>query len=109
MRSYTKAGILLICYALLLLQCVHAADDDSARKIPNAAKVEFSQSSIDAPLLDITWCGLGNSQTILILTDKGTVYRTTDEGQKWDKLKDDFHKTAKSTIKDEEQVHFFDL
>lgn len=118
--------ILLLCFSLLLLQHALAIDEDRSIASPSQStakaayrlldsekksdnlpdantSVEFGLSFIDSPLLDIIWCG-SDKQTILVLSDKGTVYSTKDLGKTWNKLREIFQKTGKKTAKDEEDV-----
>jgi len=49
-------------------------------------------SFTDSALEDIIWCGdakRGN-EVILVLTEQGSVYRSTDKGFNWQKLTDTF-------------------
>ncbi len=130
MRNRKQIGaLLLLCYSVLLLQHALAEDEtkgmqsasqsgnrsgdrekksDDSSTVPSAANVDFSQNFIDSPLLDILWCG-SEKQTILILTDKGTVYKTKDLGKNWDKLREMFQKTAKKQAKEEENVLTIDF
>lgn len=47
---------------------------------------------MDSQLLDVVWCGNneGNDSTLLVLTSKGTVYRSADRGEDWEKMTDVF-------------------
>jgi hypothetical protein len=50
--------------------------------------IDVHYTLLDSPLLDIVWCGnnQGDDYNVLILTNKGTVYRSTDRGNTWETL-----------------------
>jgi len=47
---------------------------------------------LDSPLADIVWCTPmpSNENILLILTESGSIYRSTDDGFTWDKMTDVF-------------------
>ena len=83
----------------------NSASDDTKSKetYPSAANVDVSSSFIDAELLDILWCG-DDAKSVLVLTSKGTVYQTPDQGKTWNKLRETFQRTGKREISSEEDV-----
>ena len=63
----------------------------------SAVKSSFSDS--DSPLVDIIWCGEGKpSASIIVLTEKGTAYRSVNKGSTWLNMKPYFKTTAKSEL-----------
>lgn len=55
-------------------------------KNPNNLKIGYRLNHLDSSLVDINWCGsAGNDNTVLVLTEKGSVYRSEDKGMTWTK------------------------
>ena len=52
---------------------------------PNTDQIDYNKYELDAQVSDMMWCG-GQNEVILILTEKGTVYRSRDRGSSWKKL-----------------------
>lgn len=76
-------------------------DDDEKDKAPQVEDVTFSSTEIDSVLLDIVWCG-EHKEDVIVLTEKGTIYRSANSGMEWDSLRRVFAKTAKKIVADEE-------
>ncbi len=57
---------------------------------------------LDAPLLDVIWCGSSsqNDQNVLVLTDKGTIYKSSDRGVQFQRKTQDMDKIARMQIGD---------
>lgn len=70
-----KTLLLLISIGLLSKSALSA----------NTDRVDYNKYEMDALVKDIMWCGQSN-EAILILTEKGTVYRSRDKGASWKKL-----------------------
>ena len=51
----------------------------------NTDNIDYSKFELDSPVSDMLWCGSQND-VILVLTDKGTVFRSRDRGSQWKKL-----------------------
>jgi len=51
----------------------------------NTNNIDYSKFELDSPVSDMLWCGSQND-VILVLTDKGTIYRSRDRGSQWKKL-----------------------
>lgn len=83
---------------LLLLSCVSAA---------NTNQVDFNKYDIDSEVKDILWCGQ-NNEAIIVLTSKGTVYRSRDKGSSWKKLQSILNKSGLQVADDNQEVcrHF---
>jgi hypothetical protein len=45
----------------------------------NTDQIDYNRYDLDAPVNDMLWCGSSN-EVILVLTEKGTVYRSRDKG-----------------------------
>jgi hypothetical protein len=76
---------------------------DTGSDYPNSSNIDFSSILIDSELLDILWCG-DDPNNILVLSAKGTVYQTNDQGKTWNKLRETFQKTGKKEASGEENV-----
>lgn len=50
-----------------------------------ASTIEHYPSTLDAPLTDMNWCGEDpqNDSGVVLLTAKGSVYRSEDRGATW--------------------------
>ena len=79
--------------ALLGVSLVHAGS--------SADSVDYHKFELDGSVSDIMWCGKSN-EAILVLTEKGSVYRSRDRGSSWKILQKVFQKTAE-TVADEGQ------
>ena len=51
----------------------------------NTDMIDYNKYEIDSNVNDMMWCGSQN-EVILVLTQKGTVYRSRDRGSSWKKL-----------------------
>ncbi len=59
-------------------------------------------SFLDSSLIDIVWCGTdkNSDDKVLLLSSKGSVYRSDDKGSSWLKLAEVFHKKGIVSIDD---------
>lgn len=93
-----------------MLSTTSAKDTDSSKTkddAPSSSKVDINYNSLDSELIDIMWCG-EETKNILVLTSKGTVYQTNDQGKNWNKLRETFQRTGKREISgDEDVISFF--
>jgi len=65
--------------------------------------VNFRLSQLDSPLTDIQWCGPSKGDIPVILTQRGSIYRSEDKGLNWVSKSEHFQKTGYlETEKDEE-------
>lgn len=64
--------------------------------VDNTKKINTQISYIDAPLINIHWCGDNseNDNNVLALSSKGTVYRSDDKGRQWTKMSELFQRKA---------------
>jgi hypothetical protein len=51
----------------------------------NTDQIDYNKYELDSQISDMMWCGNSN-EVILVLTNKGTVYRSRDRGTSWKKL-----------------------
>ena len=65
--------------------------------------LSFNLSHLDSILSDILWCG-GSKEIVLILSDNGSVYRSTDKGFKWNKLTEVFQRAGYVELEKGENV-----
>ena len=63
---------------------------------------------MDGLVRDIMWCG-SNNENILILTEKGTVYRSRDRGNQFKKLQGVISKVGSSVADLGQEVSFNDI
>ena len=109
MQITKTAGAVLLCYSLLVINVAAAANASSIRpnsvqddngmsdleafgKKSNLRNVDYVAALMDAPVLDIVWCGNGD-ESVLVLSDKGSVYSTKNFGKNWTGLREEFSKT----------------
>ena len=98
-----KIRIYIQIFFLYVLLCLSNADSDSTKP-----EVSFHLSHIDSILSDILWCG-GGKEIVLVLSDIGSIYRSTDKGFKWNKLTDVFQRTGYVEVEKGENVNFYDF
>ena len=63
----------------------------------SADSVDYHRVEMDGEVRDIMWCGSTN-EAILILTEKGSVYRSRDRGSTWRKLEYLLKKTGEKEL-----------
>lgn len=64
-----------------------------------SAPVKSMLTDIDSPLVDIIWCGEEKaSASIIVLSEKGVVYRSVNKGLSWLNMKPYFKTTAKPEL-----------
>lgn len=99
-----KKRILFLIFFYVCLLSIHAETNNSD---PQTLKEEpaFHLSHLDSMLSDILWCG-GSQEIVLVLSDNGSVYRSTDKGFKWNKMIEIFQKTGYVEIESGENVFF---
>ena len=51
----------------------------------NTDQIDYNKYELDSPVSDMLWCG-NNNEVILVLSNKGSVYRSRDRGTTWRKL-----------------------
>lgn len=61
----------------------------------SADSVDHKSTSLDSPPEDLIWCGRGQD-TIFILTETSSVYKSTDKGFSWTNLNEEIFSAAKS-------------
>jgi photosystem II stability/assembly factor-like uncharacterized protein len=60
---------------------------------------------MDGLVRDIMWCG-SNNENILVLTEKGTVYRSRDRGNAWKKLQGIIGKVGQGVADQGQEVSY---
>lgn len=94
---------LLLCFLYLSISLVFTAENvTKADDLPDMSS-SYKISQTDSPLNDILWCG-GSKEIVLVLTDNGSVYRSTDKGFSWTKQVDIFQKTGYVELEKGEKV-----
>lgn len=115
---YQKALIFLILVLALCTSAVLADEDPknsvgmvspsseaAARRfskpgepaLPDKESIAISNTNIDSKLIDIVWCGEAK-EDVMVLTEKGTVYRSDNHGETWKKLRETFAKAARPIV-----------
>jgi len=69
--------------------------------IISAGTVEFKQYDIDANPKDLVWCG-PSRDSVLVLTELNSLYRSDDKGFTWKKLNDVILNTGRLELDDNE-------
>ena len=90
---------------ILLLMSLLVAP--SLLKAPNTDAVDFNKYDLDSPVKDLMWCGL-NNEFILVLSDKGSIYRSRDRGISWKKLQSALTLSGQKVADDDQEVLFND-
>jgi len=76
---------------------------DKKKNDEDAKKPKISLNFLDAPLADISWCGT-DKETMFILTEKGSLYTTTDAGESWSLLNDHLIKEGLKEVDSRKKV-----
>lgn len=91
----------------------------------SAQNITRSELLIDGPVHDIVWCGqeeisglfdpnasepIYMKKIVFVVSGKGTVYRSINEGKKWENMRPQFETELKNfgTRKDDKKVKFFE-
>lgn len=74
-----------------------------------AQDIDIQISYIDSTLIGVHWCGTtaDDDQNVLVLTSKGSVYRSDDKGRTWSKLSEVFHRKGLAALDDTETQKVF--
>lgn len=67
--------------------------------------IEVNLSSMDSSLIDIVWCGSESSPSddALVLSSKGSLYRSANKGVEWTKLSENLHRKGLMVLQDEQE------
>lgn len=84
--TFQQMMVLLISASLIMVVVVALPRNDFTNIVGNFP------STLDSPLIDMNWCGKDaqNDQGIVLLSAKGSVYRSEDRGTTWQKMNDAF-------------------
>ena len=80
-----------------------ADPDDDGIVYPTVEDVQLNSTLLDSPLVDIVWCG-AHKENVIVLTEKGTIYRSDDGGMTWKKLRQVFTSMAEKGGTDADEV-----
>jgi hypothetical protein len=69
--------------------------------ILSSGKIDFKQYDIDANPKDLVWCG-PNRETVFVLTELNSLYRSDDKGFSWKKMNDIMTNTGKQELEEHE-------
>ena len=81
-----------------LLFCCYLIFIPFSKQIGN---IDFKLFEIDSNIEDIVWCGT-NQETIFVLTETSSLYKSEDHGLNWKKLNDIFLHTGKQELEENE-------
>lgn len=84
--TFQQMMVLLISASLIMVVAVALPRNDFTNIVGNFP------STLDSPLIDMNWCGKDaqNDQGIVLLSAKGSAYRSEDRGTTWQKMNDAF-------------------
>jgi len=69
----------------------------------NIDAVDFNKYDLDSPVKDLMWCGPGN-EYILVLSEKGSIYRSRDRGISWKKMQSALTLSGQKVADDDQEV-----
>lgn len=61
--------------------------DETSKPKPN-----FSLSMLDSSIKELHWCGSSSNDTLLVLTESSSIYKSKDKGFSWKRIDDNFYK-----------------
>ena len=93
---------LLCLYLFLYSSFADSNLSTESQKVPKEEPA-YHLSNLDSILADILWCG-GDKEIVLILSDNGSIYRSTDKGFKWTKMTEIFQRTGYVELEKGESV-----
>ena len=76
---------------------------EEKKKEADARKPKISLNHLDSPLADISWCGT-DKETMFILTEKGSLYKTINAGESWNLLNDHLIKEGLKEVDTKKKV-----
>lgn len=65
------------------------------------SSVEYKQYDLDSSPRDLIWCGQAKD-TVIVLTELNSVYKSDDKGFQWKKLNDIFTNTGMEQLEEHE-------
>ena len=88
-----KCHKILLIFTLMLFLCISM--------MSTAGTVEYRQYDLDSSPKDLVWCGQ-NNDTVMVLTELNSVYKSEDKGFSWKKMNDIFTNTGKDQLEENE-------
>jgi hypothetical protein len=74
-----------------------------------AGQIDHKQYDLDSPPKELVWCGVSR-ESVLLLTEKDSLYRSEDKGFTWKKMNDIMTNTGKDQLEENEnEVLEFDI
>jgi hypothetical protein len=67
----------------------------------SSGTIEHKQYDLDAPPKELIWCG-PNRESVLLLTEADSLYKSEDKGFTWKKLNDILTTTGKEQLEENE-------
>ena len=59
--------------------------------------IDYNKYTFDSSPNDLVWCGQ-NNEYVFVITNKNTVYKSSDKGMNWIKLSETFSNVAKDEL-----------
>ena len=92
-----KRNTSFLFFALLVVLSLFS----SIPSINSIGNVQSKLFEIDSDVNDVIWCG-SNNQSILLLTELSSLYKSDDNGFSWKKLNDILLHTGKQELEENE-------
>jgi hypothetical protein len=92
-NNLVRQFVCVLLLSLVVFAPMQAQQEDNVR---------VHIATLDSQLSDIVWCGnnKGNGYNVLVLTIKGTVYRSSDRGNTWESMTTMMQRSAVKLAKD---------
>jgi hypothetical protein len=69
--------------------------------VSGSGEIEHKQYDLDSPPKDLVWCG-PNRESVLLLSELDSLYKSEDKGFTWKKLNDILTTTGKDQLEENE-------
>ena len=90
---------------LFFLIFVALSSTQSNSTATTKAKPNFILNFLDSSIKEVRWCGKTTQEILLALTERGSVYRSSDKGFTWKKINDLIYKISNDTNEKAESVN----
>lgn len=76
----------------ILLIFFYFLDIIFVQEISAKPKPRYSTTNLDSSVKEVHWCGSPSNQSLLVLTEKASIYKSSDKGFTWRKINDNLYK-----------------